>query len=465
MPRLLSAALALALIAGVTVQARAQFGPAPVVAARVVQRDVAGGQTFVGTVTPAKRSAVGSAVDGRVVDYPINIGDRVVKGQPLCQLLTETISIQIAAAEAELRLRAEELRELQNGSRPEEIAQAEAKVEALQALRDFALARYKRFQQLAEQGQTITLEQLEQSRSASIEAERMLNADQQMLTLLVKGPREEKIAQAQARKEAQAELVQQLKDQLKKHAMVSPFDGYVVTEQTEVGEWVTKGQVVAEVVYLDDVEIEAHVLDAQIDSVRVGQTVRVELPALKQPLFVGTVAYISPQGDVKSRTFPVRITVKNQIREDGPAIKAGMMARVTLPVGQSHDALLLPKDAVVFGGPSPVVYVVEPAPPPSAVPGPSTKAAPGAKAPPNAAPPADPNAPPPEVVRPVPVVLGIADGNLVEVTGDLKPGDRVVTLGNERLRPMAPVNVIQVQELDAEPSSKATSQFNSAAPK
>ena len=430
-----------AILFGSQLPARAQFGPSPVVVARAVQRDVAGGQTFVGTVTPAKRSAVGSAVDGRVTEYPIDLGDRVTKGQPLCQLLTETISLQIAAAEAELRLRAEELRELKNGSRPEEILNAKARVEALQAQRDYATSRFKRAEQLAQQGQTITQEQLDQARSAAIEAERMFLAEQQTHKMLVQGPREEKVAQAQARMEAQAELVQQLKDQLRKHTMIAPFDGYVVSEQTEVGEWVTKGQVVAEVVYLDDVEIETHVLDAQIDAVRVGQPVRVEVPALKSPLFIGEVAHISPQGDVKSRTFPVRIRVKNQIREGGPAIKAGMMARVTLPVGQAHDALLVSKDAIVFGGPSPVVYVVGPAPP--TPPGANGGAAAKSPAVAKAAPPIDPHAPPPEVVRPVPVVLGIADGNLIEVTADLKPGDRVVVLGNERLRPMAPVHVIR----------------------
>jgi HlyD family secretion protein len=458
---LVSGCAALVVLTGTTA-ARAQFGPSPVEVSRVVQRDVAGGQTFVGTVTPAKRSAVGSAVDGRVVEFPINLGERVSKGQPLCKLLTETISLQIAAAEADYRLRKAELEELTNGSRPEEKAHAKAKMEAMEALRDYAMSRFKRYVELAKDADAaITQEQLEQTRSSSIEAERMFLAEQQMHKLMEQGPRIERIAQAQARMESQGELVQQLKDQLRKHSMISPFDGYIVAEKTEVGEWVTKGQVVAEVVYLDDVEIEAFVLDAQIDSVRIGQTVRVEVPALKQPLFVGEVAYISPQADVKSRTFPVRIRVTNQIRDDGPAIKAGMLARATLPVGQTHGSLLVPKDTIVFGGPAPMVYVVGPAPPPAGGPPPAApKGSPktaGAKpaGPPAGAPPVDPNAPPPEVVRPVPVVLGVAEGNLIEVTAELKPDDRVVVLGNERLRPGAPVIVIRERVADVAPNANA----------
>lgn len=406
----------------------AQAPASPVVVTRVQQRNVASGQSFVGTVMPVKMSAVGSAVDGRVTEYPIEIGDRVSKTQPLCRLLTETISLQVSAAEAELRLHEEELRELKNGSRPEEIAQAKARMEAAEAVNDFAQGRFKRAEQLVEQGRTLTQEQLEEYLSAAVTAERNLQANMQDYQLAMKGPREEKIVQAQARCDAQRELVQQLKDQLRKHTMIAPFDGYVVMKRTELGEWVTRGQVVAEIVYLDEVEIEAHVLDAQIDHVRLGMPVKVEIPALNPPVYVGEVVRISPQGDVKSRTFPVKIRVKNIIREDGPVLKSGMLARVTLPVGQSRDSLLVPKDAVVFGGPAPMVYVVVEVPP---------------------AKDAAANAGPALSVKPVPVEIGIASGKWLEVKADLKADDRVVVLGNERLRPGASVSILREDQPDS----------------
>lgn len=428
---------------GISSAALAQgFPPPPVVVAKAVLKEVASGQTYVGTVMPSKRSAVGSAVDGRVTSFPVNVGDRVKKGQPLCQLLTETINLQIAAAEAELRLREAELTELTNGSRPEEIAQAEARMQSAEAAREFAASRFKRAAQLVNQGQTITQEQLEEFQSASITTERMLHAAQQEHQLAVKGPRPEKIVQARAKVEGQQQLVQQLQDQLRKHTMIAPFDGYVIQEGTELGEWVTKGQIVATVVALDEIEIEAHVLDAQIDPIRVGMPVRVEVPALRQPLFVGAVEHVSPQSDLKSRTFPVHVKVTNIIRDDGPTLKAGMVARVTLPVGQPRESLVVPKDAIVFGGPAPVVYVVGPMPPPAE--------------PPKGAPPAEaPKGPPPESVRPVRVELGSADGNGIEVLGDLKAGDRVVILGNERLRPGQPVRVTKEVAAPAEPAVSA----------
>ena len=101
---------------------RGQAPPAALVAVSpVVEREVTAGQTFVGTVMPLRKSIVGSAVDGRVIEYPLNEGDRVQKGQVLAHLLTDTVKLQLAAAEAELDLRKQQLAELKNGTRPEEI--------------------------------------------------------------------------------------------------------------------------------------------------------------------------------------------------------------------------------------------------------------------------------------------------------------------------------------------------------
>jgi len=70
----------------------------PVVVSRVVKRTVAVGQSFVGSVKPSKRAVIGSAVSGRVVEFPVNEGDRVIKGATLSQLLTATITLELDIA-------------------------------------------------------------------------------------------------------------------------------------------------------------------------------------------------------------------------------------------------------------------------------------------------------------------------------------------------------------------------------
>src|SRR5690606_11712615 len=104
--------------------------PARVIASPVEQQAYGESRMFIGSVQPLKRAIVGSAVDGRVVECPINEGDRVEAGQTLGQLLTETISLELATAEAELAFKLAELEELKNGTRPEVIEQTRARMAA-----------------------------------------------------------------------------------------------------------------------------------------------------------------------------------------------------------------------------------------------------------------------------------------------------------------------------------------------
>ena len=84
-----------------------------------------------------------------------------------------------------------------------------------------------------------------------------------------------------------------------------------------------------------------------------------------------------------------------------PRLKAGDLAIAILPVGDAAPTLLVPKDAIVLGGPAPIVYVV----------GEDSS------------------------VRPVPVELGAGHGERIAVQGQLQPGAKVVVRGNERLTP------------------------------
>jgi len=412
----------------------AQFGPASVVVAEVVEEPVEQGEVFVGTVRPLKRSVIGSAVDGRVVEFPVNVGDRVEEGQPLAKLLTETISLEKAAAEAELELRKEELKELENGSLPEEIEQARARKEAASANKDYLAQRRNRMEKLR-QGNAASEDVHQEAVSASLAADENFQAAKAAWELAVRGPRDEKIAQARSRVALQQAVVDRLADQLQKHTVITRFTGYVTAEHTEVGAWVSRGDPVAEVVALDTVEIEAFVLDRHVGFVELGEDVLVNVPALTDKVFTGKVSAVVPQADERTRTFPVRVQVKNEIGGGGPVIKSGMLAQVTLQTGPKQQATLIPKDALVLGGPAPMVYVVVPA---------------------------DPKDPKQLKVVPMPVEIGVATGDRLQVRPSaaargaaLKPGDQVVVLGNERLRPEQPVIVTEVRTPGAGPAPAA----------
>src|SRR4029453_16576806 len=110
------------------------------------------------------------------------------------------------------------------------------------------------------------------------------------------------------------------------------------------------------------------------------------------------VPIVNPQADARAHTFPVKVRVENQFIAGQPLIKAGMFARVSLPVGKPVTRTLVPKDAVVLGGQSPLFF--------------------GGAGPPEKA-----------VVRPLPVKLGVAKGTWIAVTGDIQPGEPIIVEG------------------------------------
>lgn len=378
----------------------------PVVVARVEQQELALGQSFVGTVYPARVSDVGSAVDGRVVKLPVLEGQHVAAGQPIAELLRGLLEIEKAGAVAELDRRRQLLAELKAGSRPEEIDQRRAAVQGLEARAEYARSRLERLRRLAQRG-TSTADELLDGETEFRQVEADLRSSRAALELAEAGPREEQIAQATAAVAAQEAEVERINDQLGKHTIRSPFEGWIVDRFTEEGQWVARGGLVARVAELSRVEVEAQVPELAIASLATGMDVRLEFDAARDQTWIGRIERVVPQADLLSRSFPVKVSLENRIVNGQPVLRGGMLARAWLPVGKTGLATVVPKDALVLGTGQPLVFAVDPSPGP-----------PGTG-----------------VVRPVRVSLGATVGDSVEVTSPIDPGSLVVIRGNERLRP------------------------------
>jgi len=142
-----------------------------------------------------------------------------------------------------------------------------------------------------------------------------------------------------------------------------------------------------------------------ISFVKINDTTMTRFDSLNPGHVEGKVSAILPFADTASRTFPVRITLKNPHKK----LKIGMIARVSLAYGPKAEVLLVPQDALIFADRKKMIFIVS-----------------------------EDN-----TAKPVTVQLGRVTGNLIEVLGDLKENQRVVVKGNERLFPGQPVRLIQ----------------------
>ncbi len=381
--------------------------PAPVTAAKVVFDAPEVQRAFIGTVLPFRTTVIGSAVDGRVLEFPLRPGDIVGQGDAVTQLKTDTIEREIAIAQSETNLRKAELSEMER----DEIADiSAAKVASAKARVKFTEAKRKRYAELYSRS-TITEEEYQQVLTEALEAKASLEGMEAEYQNTTKGVQLDKIAQARARTAIAAEMVALLETKKRKHTLVAPFRGIVTRTHTEVGAWLAKGAPAVEVVDLEQVEIEFEVQEQYIARVNKGTPAKIQFASMPGKTFTAPVTSVIPLADVQTRTFPVRIRAKNQQTSTGePLFRAGMYCTVRV-AALDEKRVLVPKDALVLNKDSTLIYVIRKKDPASLQ----------------------------GTVELLPVNAGAGSGQYVQLSGpgiaSLKEGDLVVTNGNERLRP------------------------------
>ncbi len=174
--------------------------------------------------------------------------------------------------------------------------------------------------------------------------------------------------------------------------MVSPVTGIVMEKNVVEGQQIIPGMRLYRIADLSTVWVEGDIYEQDMQFLRVGSLVRIEVVAYPGKRYKGRVSFIYPTLDRRSRTNRVRVTVPNPDLE----LKPGMYATLYIDQVLSPDAVTVPADAVVMTGKRALVFV---------------RAAPG-------------------MLVPREVVIGARAGDRVQVLHGLAGGEVVVAAGN-----------------------------------
>ncbi len=170
----------------------------------------------------------------------------------------------------------------------------------------------------------------------------------------------------------------------------APFSGRVVSRLINAGEYASPGKDVVRLVDLDAIEIATQVPISSMQHLRETMRVTAELQGKNVQT---TVRVIVPVGHEQSRTVEVRLAL-----EPGTAF-VGDAAKVLIPSAEPRSVLAVPRDALVLREDNTYLFKLNK----------ENKA------------------------ERIAVEVGAADGNMVEVIGMLKEGERVIIRGAERL--------------------------------
>ncbi|MBI4866363.1 MAG: efflux RND transporter periplasmic adaptor subunit [Candidatus Wallbacteria bacterium] len=378
-------------------------GPSPVEAVRATLEQVAPELELPGTAAPIQRSRVASTGGGIVVERQAFFGQKKKKGDLLVRLDSVKAQARVAAARAQAQEAKARLDLLAAGERPETIEARRAELARSRSNHGDAARDWERIRGLF--ARRAVSEHERDRAQARLEAEKAgLEVAQANLRLSERGSRTEEIAAQKAAWERSTAQLAEAEKELDETMLRAPFDGWVAEVLVEVGDHVSEGGAILELVDLSYLDVVVLVPEARAAQVPRRQVVQLDFSSGGATRTVtGIVAAVGPQATLKGRTVPVVVRMRNP----GENLRSGASAQVRLPVGPRETRLVISKDAIVRSASAPPsVYVVE-----------------GGKA-------------APRTVR-----LGLEAGEKVTVLSGVAAGELVVVRGNERLRPGAAVQV------------------------
>jgi HlyD family secretion protein len=271
-----------------------------------------------GYIVAAHKIEVASKVLGRVAWIGVDKGDRVKQGGILVRLEDDEYRAQLQQARGQLANLEARLEELMNGSRPEEIAQAQANLNVARADLENARVNLERVKQL--HAEKVFAQQALDDAQARYDGQRARVASLEKTFELVRiGPREEQIAAMRGQVEQARGAVAFYETQLNNTVIRAPVTGTILERAVEKGEFVTtsfvgergaKGYVVS-LADLNDLEAELDISQNDFAKLKPRQRGIVTTDAFPDRKYEGIITEISPEANRQKATVQVKVKVLN----------------------------------------------------------------------------------------------------------------------------------------------------------
>jgi RND family efflux transporter MFP subunit len=139
-------------------------------------------------------------------------------------------------------------------------------------------------------------------------------------------------------------------DRLRKTRIEAPFDCTVLTRPVSVGQAVSgsggfnSGTEVLTIANLNDMVINAHINQADVTRLKVGQEVEIQVEAITDLKITGVVERIAPQATIRNNVkgFAARILLQSV----DPRVRPGMTANIKIPVASADNVVAVSLAAV-----------------------------------------------------------------------------------------------------------------------
>ncbi len=211
----------------------------------------------------------------------------------------------------------------------------------------------------------------------------------------------ERDAAKSALAEAESRLAQ-IKQDIEFATIRAPFDGLVTHRLGNVGEFVQVGEAILRMVETSNLEARVSVPITSYPYLTQGDLLAVDSAMGREQAVLKSII---PVAQTRSHLMEIRLDMSNL------SWPIGLKIRAAVPNAGARNVTALARDALVLRRDGVSVFVVREG-----------------------------------VAQQVPVEVGIGQGELVEVVGDIVPGEQVIVRGAERIQPGQSVNIKETND-------------------
>jgi membrane fusion protein (multidrug efflux system) len=201
---------------------------------------------------------------------------------------------------------------------------------------------------------------------------------------------QEELDKSQTEKALAQANFRQMQIEYERGFLKAPLTGRVNHLFVDEGEFVDKGKPFADLVNVDKIKINVNVPELDVRFLKVGQKPMVRVDAFPDRELAGLIDFVAYKADPATKTFHVKVIVDNP----GHEIRPGMIARVAFLRRIIPDALSSPLFAIVEKGGERLVFVEKDG-----------------------------------VVEARTISFGVIEGDKVQITKGLQPGDYLIVVG------------------------------------
>lgn len=292
---------------------------------------------YVGAISAFKKVHVASQIGGLIENIFFEKGDYVRKNQLLGEVNTSTFELEVMQAKAAMEVARSQCEKAERGSRPEEIALAEA---ALMEARAALLNAERHFDRIARlyDIRAVSRKEYDAAEQGKVTASARFESAREQLAMAKQGPRAEDRKAIRARLKQSEAAFALARDRLEKSRLRAPIDGIAAFRSLERGEVIPPGAIITEVVDLKKLKIMFSVSEKDRSFLKRGTQYTFTVDAIPGVRFTCRLTFLSPTADPVSRTFPAECLV------DGsePGMADGMTVRIMAPVERKKVSIKVP---------------------------------------------------------------------------------------------------------------------------